>query len=228
MAWAHVQTIKQLGAGFVASPSITMTGGNMIVVVLAGFRGAGWTVTGISDGTNTYEHRASLQLASLGIEIWSSNSVAGGSRTVDPSVSGAMDAGAFFVSEYSYTGTVSVDTTDTGSGTSSTPTSGNFNTTANNALLVGGLAVDAGGTLTITEGTNWTIPTNGDNEDGSGINIPSGTEYQLNKGAATYACEWTIGSSSAYAIAVVAFSDGSGGGGDGKVFIPGVLLAAAS
>jgi len=94
-----------------------------------------------------------------------------------------------------------VHVTDSGTGTSTGPTSGNFTTTLTSFLWASMLHI--GPDMTITSGSPWNFAFEA--EDGD--NMPLGAEYRSAEPAGTYAATWTIGISTPWTVLVTAFTD---------------------
>lgn len=149
------------------------------------------------DGTNFYV-----------MQGWYIQSVAGGSDTLTCTPPSGVTPNWITAEETQLSGAANaaVNLQDsyppiTASGTSTAPTSGPFTTTGSSDFLIGMLLTNAG--PTITAGTGWTIATSG--ADGA-------TQYQLNKAAAAYNSQFTLGTSQPWQSAIVAFSSTDLGG----------------
>lgn len=212
MAIAHSQTVKVVGdvnATAVTTAAITTTTGNLTVVVCIWF-GAGVTFTSMADSKgNTWTQIGSQQTTSGNAKMrmyYAKNITGGASHTFTLTVSANNSYPLLFVSEFSGIDTTSpFDVQAATTGSSTTPSSGVTATRAQaDELLVGGLVDESSGVVTITAGTNFTIPTNGKEENGA-ANSTGAIEYQIVSSTGTDAGTFTISVSEPWGAQVATF-----------------------
>lgn len=223
-AIAYVQTaIADSTAGTATTASITMTGGNAIIVALDNYYSTSAYVFShtCSDGTNSYTKVFDKSDFANGgsSEVWVALNITGGSRTVSCSQSSSGQV-TIRVMEFSGIKTSSAFDVSSGQEAGSTSfTSGTTSTTAQaNELLIGSIAVTNGNH---SGGAGWTDL--GQYSAASGVNMQ--TSYKIVSATGTYAYTGTTDTTiSRVLIATFKDVNPSGGGGGGAATPPGRLL----
>lgn len=214
MAAAFVQyQIKSNGAGqtSIASNSITLTAGNLVIILILIGNGSSQAGSSVTDTLgNTYHRLATshtFQAALFGgssVEIWYAFNVAGGATII--TASGWANTGGFNnleIAEYSASPTWGVtdpiDTSGSGAAASGTPSVG-LTLAQANELVVGGIYLSAA--------TGW-VWTNAVDRTGIGGGTMDGAngsfgDHQAGSSGG-YSVTGTGGSSTAYAGSAAAF-----------------------
>lgn len=164
------------------------------------------TVTDNKGNVYTQARQRDISANNEGSSIWyCKNVMSSATFTVTVNPGGSSCDCTLIISEFSNVDPLSgVYSGNDAGGDSTTPSSGNVTTPANDYLLVG-LLVHGNTNRTLTEGTGWTLIQ--ENEGGT-TNIPASAIYRVPT-AGTYNANWTIGTgSSSYAALVVAFANG--------------------
>jgi hypothetical protein len=224
MAVAHVQTIKSIDNDANTSQttnSITVTGGNLVLCMVAQFRSAAVPNAPTSvqlDGSTAFTHDLTQQETDTGraVSLFSLANVAGGAHTVSITFDFAPNQVATYLMEVSGAATASYqDGVGVGAdftGATTTPETGAFVAGQTTDYWVSALVSSAAiNPSTVTAGSGWAIPTNGSEVDGT-ANCVSGVEYIANPGTATQNGQWTQTSARA-AVLVFAYKVAGGGGG---------------
>ena len=166
MSWSLVQSQMAFATSAVSSQAVTFSGsvtvGNLVVVGITSYCSGGATSYSVSDTHNTYHQDATK--SSTGtytdstVDIWHSVVGTGGTLTVTVTPGSAAYV-TVVVAEYSFSGTASVDATNSAVGNSNAPDSGSLTITATD-LVVGmcdnqnNHAPTAGGSFTIEQNQN--------------------------------------------------------------------------
>lgn len=176
--WAHVQTISGFGAGS-ATTSLPVTfasnvsSGDIIIVTVGFFATTGVSVT--DSQSNTYTQIANVATNPVGA-VWWAKATSTGSLTVTFHCPTA-NYPSMTADEYSASpGTISVVTSSTNSGTSTSPTSGSMSFT-NNSLIYNGVVVTTS-PVTYTAGSGYTL--RGQEPFDSGVYYGNATQDLLN------------------------------------------------
>lgn len=153
--YAFVQTVSTLngdsGSTTVASPSITVTAGNLIVAWVKWETAT--TISGVSDGTTaftagTLKAHANADLNGQFFYLLSGNS---GAKTITVTFSASTPFRRIIVCEFSHTSAAAFDTQNTGSGSiAAAPVviaSGSITTNAAAGLALGGYSEYSGNTM---------------------------------------------------------------------------------
>jgi hypothetical protein len=149
MTFVQSQTMFSDASSTTIPVSLTGVGAGNLIVVWAKWEGGATTATA-SDGTSsltmgTVGTHSNSDLSGVFGYLLSANS---GARTYTITLGATRSFTRMAVLEFSHTGTVTFDAQNTGSGTSTTPTSGNITTTGGTgALALGGYGEYSGGTL---------------------------------------------------------------------------------
>ncbi|HVO30183.1 MAG TPA: hypothetical protein VMV18_05590 [bacterium] len=218
MSISHIQTLKASpanGNGSVTLVSVAV--GDLIVVT--GISNVAGDMTAPSDGSNTY-HPACPEKADSGnggVSHWYTVATTGGNLTV--TLNGTSPYTTIIASTYRSTagwpaGTGAYDQHASGNGSGNTSanavTSGATGTRAQaSELIVGSCSTLSTSTCTFTAGTNFTIPTNGKEENGAS-NMTGATEYQTVAAVGTDAATFTEGASDDWACIVSTFMENTG------------------
>lgn len=129
MSYAFVQFKTAIGSGFtIASPSLTLTAGNFVLIgLLGGFGGADVSPSGVVDAMgNTYTQVAHLDDAALFggscMDLWYCENVKGGTGAVTATYPSSAGFSNIYVSEYSgIVNSGSFDVANEAAGASGTP-----------------------------------------------------------------------------------------------------------
>lgn len=213
----HIQTLCVAGADNGSCPtggtgqtgttrviSITATTGNTLFIVPA--RYGSQTITGISDGVNTYTEdvNSPSSPAADTVGIWRAKNITGGALTITVTLSAAGAFTATYAMEFSgLTGDPDC-TPGVGNGSSTTPASSACVTSTANAVVIAAWASGAGGNVTSTAGTGYAIPTNGKYTDGN-AQVASAVEYQIVSSTGSFTGEFTSGTSNQWHALVAAY-----------------------
>jgi hypothetical protein len=160
--WARAQagTIVS-GSGSSLSTQATLTGvtiGNELTVCTGSYQKS---VVSVTDGFNTYTNRVTLLAGNIDCEIWTAPVTTGGNLTVTVLYGGTGAAVApVAFDEYSYSGTLSVDSTNTGSGSGSPEGTANLTVTGKDLILNTTCFVSSFGTPTAGSGFTLEHQTN--------------------------------------------------------------------
>lgn len=159
-----------------------------------------WQVGTVTDHSNNDLHAGFAYLLSC----------SGGAATYRMTLSAARAYRSFMIFEYSYSGTASLDQVNGGTGSSTSPSSGNITTTGTDELVVGGY-----GEYTTTTSSNHQI--NGTAADGalttggSTANLKTAMWRKVFTSTFTGAATCTSGNS-AWICRVISFKTAAGGG----------------
>jgi hypothetical protein len=189
--------------------SITATSGNTIVVFVSYFCGTVDLAITVSDGTNTYNLKTRSDPSGLDTIVtraWVAENVTGGALTIVTSCATAFIP-TISVVEVSGVDASSYDDGDYGVDTDATPITNSA--TATTAGLALGAMTHGGSSLTIGEGTGWTLV--GENEVTSGTMPQSIISKAVAAGGVT--ADWTLSSLAASYMSIVILKDAAGGGG---------------
>ncbi|MBP7735967.1 MAG: hypothetical protein KA369_08345 [Spirochaetes bacterium] len=180
-----------------------VTAGNLIVVVLQRWREASGTLAAatISDGAgNTWYKDAESINTRDGVTIWHCYA----NSSVAMSITAAFSDSAYWcISAYEVSGiaaglTAGASGNNTGSGSSTSPSAGAVSPSGT-CFYIGGVEFDAA--VTCTEASGWTLG----GEDESWTYAAGAVEYRTGSGSQT--ASWTLGTSSKWAAAVVAYAE---------------------
>lgn len=202
-AWAATLVQSATGGDSCGTSTATFggatTNGNSILVAVTV---DGTTIPTPTDGTNSYTQIVSVANG-VSAAIYRATNITGAPSSVSVT-SGSCTA----IMAYEVAGlTTGNDGFNSGSGTSTTPSTGNVTTTGG-GILISVVGKGASGTIT-PSGSGWTEGY--EHEAFNTMTISS--ERQLSGGAATFADSWTLSGSTNWAAAIAAFKDSGGGGG---------------
>jgi hypothetical protein len=101
--------------------------------------GAGTTVTGVSDGTNSWARVVNREFRANagGVEMWAAYNVAAGNTTVTASFSASVYYSMHLIEAGGFTTYGVFDASSVGQGNSTTPDSGNASITEDDEILIG-------------------------------------------------------------------------------------------
>jgi hypothetical protein len=155
MALAFVQSNAAYGGSGLGDPSnlasvgvaLTGVGAGNLIVFWCKHEGATTTYT-VSDGTTTLTNGTIVNHGNGDLHgVWAYLLVANsGSKTYTVTFGASRPYVRLHVWEFSYTGTASLDTQNTGSGSSSAPASGAITTAATDEVVLGGYGEYSAGT----------------------------------------------------------------------------------
>lgn len=157
------------------SASVASTAGNQLIACIAAYNAVGFpTSMTVSGGGTWVSNFVGTSGANMGCFFCSCKSATGGTNTITITRGGGSP-GATSVAAFIYelsglenTGTLYEGGGTTNSGTSTTPATNALTNTAVNAVKVAITSVDGGNnTSGSSTGTGWTIPTNGQEPDGT-------------------------------------------------------------
>lgn len=152
----------------------TTTGNALFVgiVILSTATVSGMT---ISSGSASFARVRAQSNGSQNVEIWAAAGITGGTTPTITVTLSASSTCEILTYEFSGGGsTIATDGQNSGTGTSTTPTSGSFTTTVNNDLLFKTIYCAGGGTLPESSWTD-TVPTTGGNCSGYVIKGTAGS-----------------------------------------------------
>jgi hypothetical protein len=159
MSWARVQNVSATGTGGVSSISVTLpnpvTAGNLIVVTI----GNDATTPTVSDSINSTNYTLGNFYNDAGKSVYTYyyKVITGGSSFQITATFSGTDYPAIYAAEYSFSGTLSVDTAPTGtSGSNANPVLAGALTITGNDLVICTCTLEAGG-LTATASSGYTI-----------------------------------------------------------------------
>src|SRR5258706_1829582 len=195
MAIIHVQEVRG-SASTTQTPSAAygtnITSGNVLIVFVTWGASSG-SVISIADSLGTVYTAAgsAAQSTGNGIQGWIGTAPASGANTVTATLNASLAGSGVRIFEFSGV-TLTVDGSSANSGTSTSPSSGNFTTTNPGDLLIGSTR---GGTISSIE-SGWTAAT--------GFN---GSQYRINPGSVgAFAATWTISVSTAWSAMAFALT----------------------
>lgn len=214
----HVQTVCGNGSNGAACPagtgtvpattvqtSITVSTGNTVIVGISSYNTV--TVTGVSDGTNSYTLDVSEASTGQGrTAIYRAVNVTGGTYTITATFSGSAYA-VIFASEFSglsASGNPECSGTGQASAVTSITTTDCVTTTANTMLYAIWAQNSGGGTITATAGAGYTIPTDGLYTN-AGHSNASAVEYKIVSSSGTHNGTFTISTASGGSSAVAGY-----------------------
>jgi hypothetical protein len=187
---------------FSLSFDATPTANNLILCAVSAYNGV--TTCTVSDNQGNTWAQARQQLSGGTGERSSLHyavaTTASGTFTVTADPSGASSDITIVIAEFSSMATSSVlGNVNSGTGTSTAPSSGAASTTVANELVVGVLS-HAGSDRTLTEAGGWTLI---QEDEGGSAHMPISMIYQQPAGTGSYTASWTIGTGSVEWMAVV-------------------------
>jgi hypothetical protein len=184
------------------SGSITLTSGNGLLAGIAcDATTLCDTITSIKlDGTTDFTQRAHVNQGAVSVALWSLANVPSGSHTATVTFASANTYEVLFLTEISgaSTGAFFDACAAGGSGTGTAGSAGNI-AGASSSFYYGVLV--AANSTAITQGSGWTIPTNGNDDPFDGA-----VEYKANPGSTPQNPDFTWTSSVQYAVAGCSFS----------------------
>lgn len=205
MAIAFVQSVSA-DAGVVLSAGLAFvsnnTAGNAIITGVR-YGAVGRTVTMSDSRSNTYAQAITGTGGVDGFIHYASN-IGAGANTVTATISGTpADTLRWAIHEYSgLAATNMLDQVNQGTGTSTTPDSGNVTTTVGNELVFGVLAANpVGATTTATAGSGYTIREN----LLSGTQVKIATEDKILSTTATTSASFTYTASDQWECLIATF-----------------------
>ena len=204
-----------LDAGSTTTGSLAFTtnntAGNFIAVAIRGGFSNAQVFTVTDTNANTYKQAAQVGYAASAVTqaIYYAENVKGGANTITVTMSVAGPL-RFDILEYSGVATSSsLDGTAVGTSTSSSPATGNMNTTIGGDLLLA--TVGTTNSATFTAGTGYTIR--------DLVPAPPNTKHiaedQIQSAAGTVSAGTTLGASDSWGAVLAAFKPAAGGGGAG-------------
>jgi hypothetical protein len=143
-------SVSGSGSSAVGTFTLAVTQGNTIVVMITAVGAS--TITGVSDGTNTYSKADGATNGTQHSEIWYASNVAGGPTTVTISFSGSLPYGINLVEITGPASSLDTHNNNTGSGTSANP--GAVTNVGPGELAF--IQIQSNGTGSITEPTGYT------------------------------------------------------------------------
>jgi hypothetical protein len=206
------QTATPVNGGGASSSSptisygVNVTNGNLLLVAIS-TAGAGTTVNSVTGSRATYTRRAGRVFLSGtgGTEIWAGIATSSGAETITANFSSSVTY-CLFAEEWNASAgwQSSSDGNNSGTGTSTTPATGNIVTAQANDGIYGIEA--AGNNPTQSAGTGY------GNLQGPITNGSTGvvTENRFNLAAGTYTATWTLGTSQAWNCCAAAFAEVGG------------------
>ncbi len=205
MAVAFVRHSRTAGGTGTTSPlSVTITGaasGNVLIAIISSNRGssAARTVSGITTTNTTWTQIGTLANGSAAVYIWQGLVAGGTSGTaVSISFSGTVASGCVAdICEFSgvlVTGTIAGATAVTNSGTSTSPTTGNFTPLQADSLVVAALSYENSTAPSASPGAPWvTGGAVGFNSTGTSSDGVAGVHQAPIASISTTSASWTIG-----------------------------------
>jgi len=201
---------RGIDAGITTTASLAFasanTAGNWIGVAIRGGMSSSQVFTIVDSNGNTYKKAAQVGFTSSAVTlaIYYAENIKGGANTVTVS---ETISGPFRIAILEYSGVAtsnSVDVAAATTGTSTSPNSGNLNTTASGDLLLG--AVGTADSETLTAGSGYTI------EDSvpAAPNTKLITEDQIQAAAGVASATATLTSSDAWGVVLAAFKSAGG------------------
>lgn len=222
-AGAHVQTqrgVDHSGAATVTASITVANAAALLVVAIYVFDpGAGnpTCTQVVAAGVTNSTPDKTVQLATTDsrVYLYSFSNVATGATTAVGTCSAAAQK-ALYVSEFSGMATSSVldGTGATGTGSSTSALSASGSTTSGDDVWYVVVGSELIGAQTFTAGTNvaWAKPTNGETTNG-GTDPASAVEYFIATATTSTTGQYTLGTSSAWGVAMQAYKATGGGGG---------------
>lgn len=224
MAVAHVQTLSANQNGAAAttmvSPSITITGGSLVLVGLVAFDPG----TGSPNASSVvFNSGAQAFTRAIGprnsndtdhsVEIWYLQNATGGTATVTATWPIAQ-VGQIYVTEVSGAATASVvdGAGASAAGSSTAAATGSYSTTNSDDFWYAVVVSEVVAAGVVTAGSGWTIPANGSQTTTGGNNVVGGVEYKANPATTSGNGQFTV-ASGGWGVAGIAFKAASGGGG---------------
>lgn len=181
----------------VNASAVNTAAGDMIACIFIGSNGG--AITSVTDTAgNTYTVSAALDGGSAGFVYYAYVLVALANATNVVKVTFTSNQTTFassFVWDFPITGGVpAFDTSAFGHGTSTTPTTGSFNTTGSDEVVLVMAGNDVSG-FTYTQGTGYTLDSAGFNSGVAGAEhkIFNATQSGITAGFTTSNGDWTIG-----------------------------------
>lgn len=209
-AYAHVQqnTGTSSAAGTITTtyPNATI-GGNGDMLVLSVAFNATTTITGCTDGTNAYSQAKHVANGALSLDIWVfHNATTKPAGTTLTCTFSAAASGALKWHEYIAPNPTSTDVSASNTGTSTTASTGTTASTAQATELVFAAAGDLAAPTLVPAGAGYADHTVVNNSttvqvDDAGI---------IQQAIATQSTTFTLGTSQAWAAAIVAFKAANG------------------
>lgn len=210
-AYAHLQQNTGTSA---AAGTITTTypnslqGGNGDMLVLSVAFNATTTITGCTDGTNAYSQAKHIANGALSLDIWVfHNATTKAAGTTLTCTFSAAATGALKWHEYLAPNATSTDVSASGTGTSTTASTGTTAATAQATELVFAAAGDLAAPTLVPAGAGYAD--HGVLNNSTTVQVDDAGIIQ--QAIATQSTTFTLGSSQAWAAAVVTFKAANGG-----------------